>query len=513
MPKRKRSDEEESVEEVFGKFRTELGHALKKAKGFERQRQAKRLYDAKATPDKKRRVENEILVLKSLNLHQTAHAHFCSALLRIKAVAESPKLPAEIKAGVAKPNLTEEEQTTLHNVTSALYNHSDVRAVIGRAITQICKALNVPVPEKKGKGGKNLAAAPVAVTSAAKEGLTAEKAKKGKKRSKEDSAPENADQSGQKEAGGEVDDDDDEATERVISQLDNLLGASSSERDSDTDEEDTTRALIKGARLRRLATKDLDPMEITSGEEESEDEVNDDFDLDPMEVTSDEGGEEDDSSSDEEEFKGFSPSDIEDEASHGDAESNSSSEGEDDDDDDDEEDEDPIPRPPLAKKKKETATATAEKTAKSKVPARATDSTFLPSLMAGYISGSESASDIDVKPRKNRRGQRARQQIWEKKFKAEAKHLKKMARDDGWDSKRGAVEAGEDGKPWKRGIRNPLLGRGGRGGADKAPPPPPPRPKTRDDTGPLHPSWEAKKKLKLLQKDTAPYQGKKITFD
>ncbi|KAK0709821.1 Bud-site selection protein [Lasiosphaeria miniovina] len=501
MPKRKRSDEEESVEEVFGKFRTELNHALKKAKGFERQRQSKRLYDAKATPDKKRRVENEILVLKSLNLHQTAHAHFCSALLRIRAAAESPKLPAEIKAGVAKPNLTEEEQTTLHNVTSALYSHSDVRAVIDRAITQICKALNVPVPEKKGKGGKKLAAAPVAATPAAKEGLPAEKAKKGKKKSK-DSVPENADQAGQKEAGREVDDDDDEATEMVISQLDNLLGASSSERDSNTDEEDTTRALIKGARLRRLATRDLDPMEITSSEEEeSEDEVNDDLDLDPMEVTSDEGGEEDDSSSDEIEFKGFSPLDIEDEASHGDDESNSSSEGEDDDDDDDEEeDEDPIPRPPPAKKKKkETATAT--------------DSTFLPSLMAGYISGSESASDIDVEPRKNRRGQRARQQIWEKKFKAEAKHLKKMARDDGWDSKRGAVEAGEDGKPWKRGIRNPLLGRGGRGGADKAPPLPPPKPKTRDDTGPLHPSWEAKKKLKLLQKDTAPYQGKKITFD
>ena len=62
MPKRKR--EEDNFEEIFQKLRNELHHALKSAKGFERQRQSKRLRDAKSTPDKKGRIENEILVLK-----------------------------------------------------------------------------------------------------------------------------------------------------------------------------------------------------------------------------------------------------------------------------------------------------------------------------------------------------------------------------------------------------------------------------------------------------------------
>ncbi len=64
------------------------------------------------------------------------------------------------------------------------------------------------------------------------------------------------------------------------------------------------------------------------------------------------------------------------------------------------------------------------------------NSAFLPSLMGGYISGSESASDIDVAPptRKNRRGQRARQAIWEKKYGEKAKHHQKAkdTRNSGW---------------------------------------------------------------------------------
>ena len=186
--------------------------------------------------------------------------------------------------------------------------------------------------------------------------------------------------------------------------------------------------------------------------------------------------------------------------------------------------------------------------------------------------------------RKNRRGQRARQAIWEKKFKEQAKHLVEggnnaNARDAGWDLKRGAVD-GAAGKPWKQGIKNPLAeksgegeaepvaegfaegadrggrtllnhrdilpDRGGKGGKGKSAaadqplnrkerraagirtpvgPPgggfnvggggagkPPPPGKKRDDEGVLHPSWEAKKKAKEML-ETAPYAGKKITFE
>jgi hypothetical protein len=63
MPKRKRTTEE-TVEEQLAKFGQELHHALKLAKGFERQRQAKRLKDSKAAPEKKERIQKEIVVLK-----------------------------------------------------------------------------------------------------------------------------------------------------------------------------------------------------------------------------------------------------------------------------------------------------------------------------------------------------------------------------------------------------------------------------------------------------------------
>lgn len=61
MPKRKREDD---IEEVISKARGELHHALKLAKGFERQRQSKRLHDKKTEADKKARIEKEVVVLK-----------------------------------------------------------------------------------------------------------------------------------------------------------------------------------------------------------------------------------------------------------------------------------------------------------------------------------------------------------------------------------------------------------------------------------------------------------------
>ncbi|KAF4547678.1 BUD22-like protein [Elsinoe fawcettii] len=152
-------------------------------------------------------------------------------------------------------------------------------------------------------------------------------------------------------------------------------------------------------------------------------------------------------------------------------------------------------------------------------------SAFLPSLtMGGYISGSEeSASDLSDAPKKNRRGQRARRAIWEKKFGKEAKHVQsgeqggKGSRDEGWDAKRGATDGGRGRGKFSRGGRGGGV-RGGRGGAAG---PGPERggkdaagQKHRDDDGPLHPSWiAAKKRKEEKEKMAAPFQGKKITFD
>ena len=144
---------------------------------------------------------------------------------------------------------------------------------------------------------------------------------------------------------------------------------------------------------------------------------------------------------------------------------------------------------------------------------------FLPSLtMGGYISGSGSDIDdeIDVAPKKNRRGQRARQQIWEKKFGSKAKHLQKPGRDEGWDPKRGAVERGE--RRWTSNRQERRAGPNYMAGGDRETTELKPRdtvqrkkPPVRD--GPIHPSWEAAKKAKEKKEEPIAFQGKKITFE
>ncbi|KAJ5773135.1 Bud-site selection protein BUD22 [Penicillium paradoxum] len=157
----------------------------------------------------------------------------------------------------------------------------------------------------------------------------------------------------------------------------------------------------------------------------------------------------------------------------------------------------------------------------SSAPVQST--TFLPSLMhGGYWSGSEEATDEEdagAKPvRKNRMGQQARRALWEKKFGASANHVKQEqiaakygGRDNGWDTKRGAVEGSRGGRGGRRGGFGGGFGRpqnrdgpagAHTGGKPKGPP---------KDEGPLHPSWEAKRKAK--EQTAATFSGTKVTFD
>jgi hypothetical protein len=169
-------------------------------------------------------------------------------------------------------------------------------------------------------------------------------------------------------------------------------------------------------------------------------------------------------------------------------------------------------------------------TKKSKTKAVAdkpTSSAFLPALShAAYFSGSESeASDLDVDtaPRKNRRGQRARQKIAEMKFGAKAKHIEKAQQNVKFDPKRGAVSG--DGKRQRRGKP---MGPGLQQSGSNAEPLGKKDDKKdrkmglgvkRDDKGELHPSWQAakmakeSKKLKIDVAGKGAPQGKKVVFD
>jgi hypothetical protein len=168
--------------------------------------------------------------------------------------------------------------------------------------------------------------------------------------------------------------------------------------------------------------------------------------------------------------------------------------------------------------------------------------TFLPSLMmGGYYSGSDSDDGGDAylqsgkdplqnKQRKNRRGQRARQEIAEKKYGKNANHLKKLAareaqsRDAGWDARKGATEGRDRGRGFGnrmggRGISRKLTGANGAAvvgrrdfgaGKDKVEV----KAKEKEKEGPLHPSWEAAKKRKEQRLGTtAAFVGKKVIFD
>ena len=183
-----------------------------------------------------------------------------------------------------------------------------------------------------------------------------------------------------------------------------------------------------------------------------------------------------------------------------------------------------------------------------------TTTSFLPSLMhGGYYSGSDSEeAGADYDPdkefsgpapvRKNRRGQRERQAIAEKKFGRRAKHLVKAngaegvhgdrqrlisattSKNDGWDARKGAVETNQP-RPVKRPkdvkkAPNRFERRHGHAKEINGSAPRPikpidkPRP-VKQHTEKLHPSWEAarKKKLQNAGLGETAFAGKKITFD
>ena len=155
---------------------------------------------------------------------------------------------------------------------------------------------------------------------------------------------------------------------------------------------------------------------------------------------------------------------------------------------------------------------------------QSTSTTFLPSLMmGGYISGSESATDIseeerkNAQVRKNRMGQQARRALWEKKYGTKANHIKKQrqSRDHGWDAQRGAMPSHDPDK-FGRMRRNNLGESGYRdrpraSGANNDPVKHKDVPQKSQNAS-LHPSWEAAKKMKEQKKKTA-FEGKKIVFD
>ncbi|KAL7951610.1 Bud-site selection protein, partial [Trichoderma barbatum] len=494
MPKRKRTVAD-TVQNKLEKYRIDIFRALSAAKVHERKRFSNKLHEPGITVAKKTRLEREYAVLKGLDLRQTARHHLHSNLLRIKAIETSNDIPEELRAEVPRPALSPEEVSLRNNVISILCNAGPARQALDRAVADICETLGVPVPTKskrvrnKRKDTEEQPADREGDEDDEDDEDDEESAKPAAKSSKKREAlDEEADEESEFE-GFSSDADEPRPTieelegsdqENALSKYADLLGGSSDEEEEEFDEE-----LL--AKYRGTEKVNLDDISISGSG--SEDEGDDEEEEDLESITG-----------------SRSPSPLPRKKSKNSAEN--------------EDDEKPAAAK-ATKTKKEKKEEEKQRRAKAAAKtARSGDSTFLPTLMGGYISGSESASDIEAPPKK-RRGQRARQAIWEKKYGASAKHLQKAAtkggRDAGWDMKRGAVGPEDQGrgKPWKKGGR-PATGDSrsysqGRGGNDREQTRAPPKPTKKDNEGPLHPSWEARKKAKEAQQNVA-FAGSKVVF-
>ncbi|KAK0188145.1 Bud-site selection protein [Armillaria mellea] len=176
-------------------------------------------------------------------------------------------------------------------------------------------------------------------------------------------------------------------------------------------------------------------------------------------------------------------------------------------------------------------------TSKSQNKSSTGASTFLPSLSVGFIKGNEdsdwSESDAkagDIEQKKNRRGQRARRAIWEKKYGKNANHKKQEAAEAGrkrwnnnseggpsnrrYDSRtsRGSAKFDGDGRRDKgsegQHRQRPDTGWGQRKTLSREGPVAKP-----DDKEALHPSWEAKRRLQAKQQVmNTDVQSRKIKF-
>lgn len=148
----------------------------------------------------------------------------------------------------------------------------------------------------------------------------------------------------------------------------------------------------------------------------------------------------------------------------------------------------------------------------------------LPELMGGYYSGGDSDSEIDsgedrvareqisvTEKKKNRRGQRARRKIWEKKFGREAKHIQREVENDLAERKKRQVEY--EARVVKRSAKaadieaKRAADRENKENFEKSYKHP-----TKTELLSEHPSWVAKRNEEAKLKN-AKFQGKKVKFD
>jgi len=491
MSKRKREEEVESeiskiqnqairikVSRLKARFENgvqQLTVQLKLARGFDRQKMARRIKQAGADKMKLERLESEVQVLRGFNERKVARNYLLKQCVRTKRIAEAEAFQTLFAGYKIKSTGSVAEG----NVLGRLFKSNPVSEVLPGIMKGIREVAGADRPP--GATVEKAANLQTADTKRAKTGLVIQSAS-----DVEDEFEGFSDANGEGVPAGSQD------VDGLMEAYDLRLAESSEDEDVPGDD-----LAING----QDHDRDQDPMEITSDEDETNE------------------GE-----------APFIPSGSDDEIGVSRPNSNSAQ-----------------PTPSLS-----------------------ANTSFLPSLMhGGYYSGSETDDDGEpngydpdkafaaaaAQPRNNRRGQRARQAIAEKKHGARAKHLLKVkgaegvhgdrqrfiasgrtdtmvgGRNDGWDPKRGAVGSSRDrGSKGARGARPPNRSERRNGltgdrnsvtkstGGNSAPLGVKARTGKNDSAGKsekLHPSWEAARKRKMESASAGPgsFTGKKITFD
>lgn len=448
-----------------------------------------------------------------------------------------------MRAGIHRPSIADCERALLNNVTSGLYNHREVKEALERSIQAVCGRLGVPVPPTKGKGRRvvvtqdtNPPAGPPGQGQLKDSSSHKALDTSGDGPAISDEAAQAGNHDGHQEGVGPI---NSEEEENAVAELDGLLASEPDEYDDgDSDTDSLGIPEIRG--FKPSNTQPLPPSlgELSISGSESPEESEEDYDESDTEEDLDGDGVG-------EEKEAQRTSTI------------SASKRR-------------PPSPPTPPPPKRSRSSNGNPTQTSTT--LTSSSTFLPSLLNGYISGSDGDSpptDIDERPklRKNRRGQRERQKIWEKKYGANAKHKGAAAgsgnasagakdrkcrgngaaapdeRTQGWDARKGAVGSRGDAKKapsWKRGST--VAGRdrrGGGGGSSSSGTNPVAEPKSGEDghrgsgggkgTGqsggaprggagePMHPSWAAAVARKEREAKAAAiprnFESKALVFD
>lgn len=432
------------------------------------------------------RIRKEIEALKLIDLDKVVEQRLARGLGKIKSMNESRFLPAEWGVngeGVKgwEGEKPEEDIKVWNNVVSGMWNFKVVKSVWEGVIRGSYMSMGIPAPVlEKGKKGKEKvkekgkgdeakkSSRKVEAQSEDEEESDVEMGNtkpKSSRKSKEEDSWEGFDSPGDDEDEDDSEDDEENEEgdvsldEETLSRYDALLGASSDE--DSFDEEEYFKKNPSTTKSNTRLSLSLSPTPSRSPSPE------------PLISLSGESG-------DETPIPRRKPSQT------------------------------PSPEPqPNAKKSKKSITTTTDTTK---------NSTFLPTLMGGYWSGSESASslsDTNMKPimRKNRMGQKARQALWEKKFGKGAKHIAagKMSIEQERELKR-AEKQGRKVRDVDKGKARKGDFRFDKDNANALEVKPREKLKTRDDLGVLHPSWEAAKKAKD-EKAKATFSGKKVVFD